>query len=272
VLKFSVHRRSPPEEIPMLKKLALAAVALAAFMVQADAQQARLRVGVEGNYPPFSQISPSGQISGFDIDIANAVCAELKMECQLVQQEFDGMIPALAARRFDIIVASLTITPARLERVDFSAPYYDVPSQFVARNGAFQSHSPDALRGKRIIVLRNSPRAAWLQQNYPQNELHLANRETDVYLELVAGRGDIAFGSSVVSTEQFLKRPEGAGYGRVGEPVRLQGGTGGVGIAVRKGDTETLAKVNQALAAIRSNGVYRQIMARYFDYDISPSN
>ena len=75
-----------------------------------------------------------------------------------------------------------------------------------------------------------------------------------------------------MSTEQFLKRPEGAGYGRVGEPVRLQGGTGGVGIAVRKGDTETLAKVNQALAAIRANGVYRQIMARYFDYDISPSN
>jgi len=256
----------------MLKKLALAAAALILAATTADAQQARLRVGVEGNYPPFSQIAPDGRISGFDIDIANAICAELRVECQLVQQEFDGMIPALAARRFDIIVASMTITPARLERVDFSAPYYDVPSQFVARNGAFANHAPETLRGRRIIVLRNSPRAAWLQQNYPQNELHLVNSETDVYLELVAGRGDIAFGSSVVSTEQFLRHPEGANFGRVGDPVRLQGGAGGGGIAVRKGDTETLNRVNQALAAIRANGVYRQIMTRYFDYDISPSN
>jgi arginine/ornithine transport system substrate-binding protein len=257
----------------MFRKFAFAAAVILMFANAADAQQAqRLRVGVEGGYPPFSQISPNGQLSGFDIDIANAICAELRVECQMIQQEFDGMIPALNARRFDIIVASMTITPARLERVDFSAPYYDVPSQFVARNGAFTSHSVEALRGRRIIVLRNSPRAAWLQQNYPQNELHLVNRETDVYLELVAGRGDIAFGSSVVSTEQFLKRPEGANHGRVGEPIRLQGGAGGVGIAVRKGDVETLGRVNQALAAIRANGTYRQIMARYFDYDISPSN
>jgi polar amino acid transport system substrate-binding protein/arginine/ornithine transport system substrate-binding protein len=261
---------------PVIRTLiaaALAATAALTLALPAAAQTAPapIRVGVEGNYPPFSKIAPDGQLLGFDIDIANAVCAELKTTCTFVQQEFDGMLPALNARKFDMIVASMTISEERKKSVDFSDPYYDVPSRFVAKAGAFKDASPASLKGKTIIVLRNSPRAKMIQETYKDSEVLLVAKETEVYMELAAGRGDIAFGSSVVSGEAFLKKPEGKGFAQVGEPIRIGGGSGGVGIAVRKSDGELRERINKALATIKANGTYKQLQAKYFDFDISGS-
>ncbi len=237
----------------------------------AQAQDKALRIGVEGNYPPFSQVAADGTLSGFDIDIANALCAEMKASCEMVQQEWDGMIPALNAKKFDLIVASMTITDKRKEVVDFSNPYYDVPSRFVAKEGTLTGWTPEELAGKTIIVLRNSPRADYVAKNYPNNPTLLVEKETAVYLELAAGRGDVAFGSSVVSAEAFLKTPEGAGFAQVGETLFLDGGTdGGVGIALRKGEEELKADVNAALAALMANGSYAEMAGKYFDFDVTP--
>jgi polar amino acid transport system substrate-binding protein/arginine/ornithine transport system substrate-binding protein len=259
------------------RRLALAALATAASAVLTTALPAaaqapdwkKVRVGVEGNYPPFSRLGPDGKLSGFDIDIALAVCQRMGAECTLVQQEWDGMMPALRARKFDMIVASMTITEERKKAADFSDPYYDVPSRWVAKAGAFKDHSPAALAGKRIIVLRNSPRAKHVADLYKASEVLLVNKETDVYLELAAGRGDIGFGSSVVSAEAFLKRPEGKGFEQVGPTVRLDGGGGGVGIAFRKGDDALREKVNAALKAIKADGTYKRLADQYFDFDVS---
>ncbi|MCX7339927.1 MAG: transporter substrate-binding domain-containing protein [Hyphomicrobiales bacterium] len=245
----------------------LIAAAFAALTTTSTLAQQALRIGVEGNYPPFSSISPDGKLSGFDIDIANAVCAELKASCTLVQQEWDGMLPALNARKFDMIVASMTITEERLKAVDFSNPYYDVPSRWVGKVGSFPDVKPETLKGKKIIVLRNSPRARFVQDNYKDSEILLVAKETDVYMELAAGRGDIAVGSSVVSSEGFLKKPEGKGYGQIGDTFRIGTG-GGVGIAVRKTDGDLKARINEALKTIRANGTYKAMAAKYFDFDI----
>ncbi|MFN7724705.1 MAG: transporter substrate-binding domain-containing protein [Rubrivivax sp.] len=255
--------------------LALAATALSCLLpLSAQAQApgwAKVRVGVEGNYPPFSRLGTDGKLSGFDIDIALAVCERIKAECTLVQQEWDGMVPALAARKFDMIVASMTISEERKKVVDFSDPYYDVPSRFVAKAGRYKAHGPADLKGQKIIVLRNSPRAKFLAERYPDSPLLLVNKETDIYLELTAGRGDLGFGSSVVSSEAFLKRPEGQGYAQVGPTVRLEGGAGGVGIAFRKGEDTLRTKVNAALKAIKADGSYQRLAQRYFDFDITGS-
>ncbi len=248
----------------------IASIALGLALV-GTAPAEEVRVGVEGNYPPFSQIAPDGTLGGFDIDIANAVCAEMKVECTFVQQEWDGMLPALNARKFDMIVASMSITEERLKAVDFSDPYYDIPSRFIAREGAFADHEPATLAGKTIVVLRNSPRAKHLAETYPDSPLLEVEKETLVYMELAAGRGDVAFGSSVVSGEAFLKKPEGAGYAQLGEPVRIGGGGGGVGIAIRKSDGDLKTRVNAALAAIKANGTYDTLQKKYFDFDISGS-
>jgi polar amino acid transport system substrate-binding protein/arginine/ornithine transport system substrate-binding protein len=115
---------------------------------------AMVRVGVEGNYPPFSKLGTDGKLSGFDIDIALAVCARIRAECTLVQQEWDGMMPALGAKKFDMIVASMTITDERRKAADFSDPYYDVPSRWVARAGAFKDADELSQRrcGRGVVV------------------------------------------------------------------------------------------------------------------------
>ncbi len=254
--------------------LALALATTLAAPLAANAQApgwTKIRIGVEGNYPPFSQLGADGKLSGFDIDIANAVCAELKAECTMVTQEWDGMMPALNAKKFDMIVASMTITEARQKVADFSDPYYDVPSRWVAKAGAFRNYTPADLKGKKIVVLRNSPRAQHVADNYKESEVLLATKETEVYMELANGRADIAFGSSIVSAEAFLKKPEGKGFAQVGVPVRLGGGGGGVGIAMRKDEAELKQKVNAALKAIKANGTYKKLNDKYFDFDISGS-
>ncbi len=230
-----------------------------------------VRIGVEGNYPPFSQVSADGTLSGFDIDIANALCAKMDVTCEMVQQEWDGMIPALNAKKFDMIVASMSITDKRKEVVDFSNPYYDVPSRFIAKEGAFTGWTPEDVKGKTIIVLRNSPRAEYLAANYPGIDVLAVDKETAVYLELAAGRGDIAFGSSVVSAEAFLNTPEGAGFAQVGDTLFLDANTdGGVGIAIRKEDDGLTDKVNAALASIMEDGSYKALADKYFDFDVTP--
>jgi arginine/ornithine transport system substrate-binding protein len=254
---------------PMLRRAFKTSLLLAALAFSFGAQaQTKLRVGVEGNYPPFSQLGADGKLAGFDIDIANAVCAQMKVECQLVQQEWDGMMPALNAKKFDIIVASMTITEERKKVADFSDAYYDVPSRFVAKAGAFKEHSADALKGKKIIVLRNTPRAKYIEENYKGSEVLLVAKEAEVYMELAAGRGDIGFGSSVVSGEAFLKKPEGKGFAQVGPAVTLSGGSG-VGIALRKGEDDLRNKVNAALKTIKTSGQYKTMATKYFDFDIS---
>jgi arginine/ornithine transport system substrate-binding protein len=249
------------------------ATAMTVPLAQAQAPDwKKVRVGVEGNYPPFSKLGADGKLSGFDIDIAMALCKQMGADCSLVQQEWDGMMPALNAKKFDMIVASMTISEERKKAADFSDPYYDVPSRWVAKAGAFKVASAASLKGKKIIVLRNSPRAKYVADHYKDVDTLLVNKEADIYMELAAGRGDIGFGSSVVSSEAFLKRPEGKGFAQVGAPVRLDGGSGGVGIAFRKGDAALREKINAALKAIRADGSYKKLADSYFDFDVSGSN
>ena len=228
----------------------------------------KIRVAVEGNYPPFSMMSPDGKLGGFDIDIARALCVEMKAECTLVQQEWDGMIPAMNVKKFDMIVASMTITDERKKAVDFSDPYYDVPSRWVAKTGVFKDVSLANLKGKKIAVLRNSPRAKYVAENYKGIDVLEVAKETDVYLELLAGRADIGIGSSVVSGEALLKKTEGKSYQQVGSMVNIGAGSG-VGIAMRKEDAALRDKINAALKAIRANGGYKKLADKYFDFDVS---
>ena len=259
----------------MIRKLTAAALVLVSLglhtAVQAQAPDwAKIRIGVEANYPPFSQMAPDGKFSGFDIDIANAICAQIKAECTLVSQEWDGMMPALNAKKFDMIVASMSITEDRKKAADFSDSYYDIPSAWIAKAGSFKDVNAASLKGKKIIVTRNTPRAKFVQENFKDSEVLLVAKEAEVTMELAAGRGDIGFGSSLAATAAFLKSPEGKSYAKVGTPITLGGAAqgGGVGIAMRKGEDSLRTKVNAALKAITANGNYNTINDKYFDVNI----
>ena len=254
--------------VPVALALAVQAFAPAAAHAQAPGW-AKIRIGVEANYPPFSQMGTDGKFSGFDIDIARALCAEMKAECTMVSQEWDGMMPALNARKFDMVVASMTISEERKRVADFSDSYYDIPSTFIAKVGAVKDISPAALKGKTIIVMRNTPRARYVAAHYKDSAVLQVAKEADVTMELAAGRGDLGFGSAYASTVAFLKSPEGKGFAKIGPPINPSNNKdGGNGIAFRKGETSLRDKVNAALKAITANGVYKQINDRYFDVSI----
>src|SRR5690606_38356114 len=133
----------------------VAAAAMAAVMAVSGAQaQETLKIGSEGAYPPFNAKDANGDLIGFDIDIANALCAEMKVECTLVTQDWDGMIPALQNKKFDAIVASMSITEERLKAVSFTDPYYSNKLQYVAKKGADLDITADALKGKAVGAQR----------------------------------------------------------------------------------------------------------------------
>ena len=230
---------------------------------------AKIRIGVEANYPPFSKMGTDGKVSGFDIDIANAVCAEMKAKCTLITQEWDGMMPALQARKFDMIVASMTISDERRRVADFCDSYYDIPSSFIAKTGKVKDISPVSLKGKVIIVTRNTPRARYIATQYKDSEVLLVAKEADVTMELSAGRGDVGFGSSLAATTAFLQSPQGKSFSKIGPAINPSGNqAGGTGIAMRKGEDSLRTKVNTALKAITANGVYKTINDKYFDVSI----
>ena len=250
--------------------LTLAGLASLAGAAHAQAPAwAKIRIGVEANYPPFSKMGTDGRVTGFDIDIANALCAEMKAQCTLVTQEWDGMMPALQARKFDMIVASMTISDERRKVADFSDSYYHIPSSFIAKTGKFKDTSPVSLKGKTIIVTRNTPRARYIAAQYKGSDMLLVAKEADVTMELAAGRGDLGFGSSLAATTAFLQSPEGKSFSKLGLAINPSGNqAGGTGIAMRKGEDALRNKVNAALKAITANGVYKTINDRYFDVNI----
>ncbi len=246
------------------------AVLIAFSTTAAYSQEAKkIRIGVEGAYPPFSQIDTDGKLKGFDIDIANALCAELKAECVMVQQEFDAMIPGLLSRKIDAVIASMSITEERKKSVDFSDKYYQTPARFVAKAGSKLEVSVAGLKGKRIGVQRTTIHDRFATATFTQSEIVRYTKQDDAFLDLTAGRLDGALVDLMAANAGFLQTPAGKGFAFLG-PIYSDPKFFGVGagIAVRKADIALRDRLNVAIKAIRANGVYQKIQDKYFDFDV----
>lgn len=242
----------------------VAAAALAAIMGITSASAQTLRVGSEGAYPPFNTKDASGKITGFDIDIAEALCAEMKTECTVVAQDWDGMIPALQGKKFDFVVASMSITEERLKVVNFTDPYYSNKLQYVAKKGADLDISADAMKAKTIGAQRATIAAEWIEANVPGAKVSLYDTQENAWLDLEAGRTDAVLVDVYVGYE-WLQSDTGKNFEFKGEPVFDDDK---IGIAVRKEDTDLLAKLNAALKTIIDNGTYAKINEKYFPFSI----
>ena len=245
--------------------LSLVAMLLATGNVLA----ADLRIGVEGAYPPFSWKESDGTLKGFDIEIAEALCQEMGRKCTLVEQDWDGMIPALLAKKYDAIVASMSITEERKKRVDFSDKYYNTPAKFVAKKGSGLQITSAGLKGKRIGLQRGTTHQCFMEKHYPDAELVLYATQEEVFQDLTIGRIDAQFSDSIAADDGFLKTDAGKDYAFVGgDQHDMECHGEGAGIAVRKSDDKLRDELNAAIKAIRANGVYQKINAKYFDFDI----
>ncbi len=249
----------------LLVLMALSAV----FSSTIHAQGKKIRIGVEGAYPPFSQIDPSGKLSGFDIDIANAICAELKVECVMVQQAFDGMIPALQSRKIDAVIASMSITEERRKAVEFSDKYYQTPARFVVKTGSKIDISGSGLKGKKIGVQRSTTHDKFATDTFKDAQIVRYTKQDEVFLDMAAGRVDAALVDMIAAQTGFLKTPQGKNFefaGPVYEEPKYFGV--GAGVAMRKNDVELRNNINKAIAAMRANGTYKKIQDKYFDFDV----
>lgn len=250
----------------------LIALTISAFAAQAQSPGwKKIRIGVEGAYPPFSEVDANGKLKGFEIDLANAYCALMKAECTLVQQDFDGLIPAMEARKFDAIIASVSITDERKKAVLFSIPYYNTPARFVGKLSAHLDVSEAGLKGKKIGVQRATIHEAFATATFKQSDIKHYTKQDEVFLDLTAGRIDGTLMDSVAADEGFLKTPAGKGFGFVGPSFTDAKYFGnGVGVAVRKSDTALVKKFNDAIAAHRASGATKALADKYFKYDILP--
>jgi len=256
-----------------VKKLiaAVFATAVAVGAVGAEAKDwTKVRIGVEGAYPPFSQVTADGKLVGFDIDIANALCDQMKVECELVTQDWDGIIPALNARKYDAIIASMSITPERKEKVDFTNKYYQTPAKFVRKKGSGIEITQEGLKGKSVGVQRATIHDNFVTEVYGDEvEVKRYGTQDEAYLDMVAGRVDLLLADSIALEDGFLKTDSGKDYEFVGPDFTDPQYFGeGAGIAIRKGEDELREMLNAAIDAIRANGVYKSIQDKYFDFNV----
>ncbi|GAB4213095.1 MAG: ABC transporter substrate-binding protein [Rhodoferax sp.] len=249
-----------------MKKLLIAAL-MGTVSTLALAQNKDLKVAIDPTYEPFTYKTADGKPTGFDVDIANALCEQIKRTCVFVEQAWDGMIPGLLAKKYDVIISSMSITEERLKQVDFTDKYYNTPSKIVLRKD-IKFDGPASIKGKKIGVLKAST-----QEKYALGELKKAGVEVvsydaqdQVYLDIKAGRLDGTVADVMEVTGGFLSKPGAENYQFVGPELSSftkYFGTG-AGVALRKGQGELKKQLNTAIKAIRANGSYKTINDKYF--------
>ena len=251
----------------LLGLIAAAAVVLTAGSALADSHT--VRIGTEGAYPPFNYIDDNGELKGFDVDIANALCEAAGFECEFVVQDWDGIIPGLIAEKYDAIIASMSITEKRMEVVDFTDKYYNTPAKFVANKGMELDFTAEGLAGKVIGVQGSTIHEDFARATFTESEIVTYATQDEPNADLVSGRVDLVLADSVALDEGFIATDAGACCEFVGPDYTDPSFFGvGAGIAVRKGEAELLDALNAALDQILRDGTYKAINDKYFDYNV----
>ena len=255
----------------------IAGAALALSVTAANAQDT-IRIGTEGAYPPWNYTEANGELAGFEIDLANAMCEKMGATCEFVAQDWDGIIPALMNGRYDAIMAGMSITEERRQQINFSSGYVTDPAYFLAPKSSSLQDAETleqlqaAIDGK-IVGVQGST----IHQNFVDEylgdsvELRLYDTQENMELDLSAGRVDAAL-ADYAAWRAFMEKADGASFDIFGP--KLSGSDypvfgEGVGVGLRKEDEELLEKINTALAALKEDGTITVLSNQYFGYDIT---
>jgi lysine-arginine-ornithine-binding protein len=244
------------------------AVAMQTCLAMAD----KIRIGTEGSYPPFNFVDASGKLQGFDIELTQVLCSRMGAECELITQDYEGLVPALVAGKFDAVVASLWITDERKQKVDFTKAYYQAPGRFAMRKGMGGTGdvTPAALKGKTLGAQSGTVHANYLQDIYKDSAVKLYGTQEEAGAALAAGKLDAVLADSTALWRWLSQSREGRCCEFVGPPLKDAKWFGeGVAIAVRKGDTALRARFDKAIDAIVDDGTYRAINDKYFPFPLN---
>ena len=226
---------------------------------EAPAEKPVLRIATEGAYAPYNYTNADGSLGGFDVDIANAICDKMQVTCDIKAQDWDGIIPALKAGKFDAIVAAMSVTPERSESVDFSTPYYANSLVFIAKSdAAFDPANATDIDSNTIAAQRATISSQWLEKTHPKAQTKLHDTLPNAFLDLSSGRANAMIADKVPALE-WLASDAGKGFAVKGAEIDIDDN---IAVAVDKGNAELLGKINDALAAMKADGTYDAIVKK----------
>ncbi|MEB0039766.1 MULTISPECIES: transporter substrate-binding domain-containing protein [unclassified Pseudomonas] len=244
--------------------LSALAICLAAGSAMAK-EYKELRFGVDPSYAPFESKAADGSLVGFDIDLGNAICAELKVKCKWVESDFDGMIPGLKANKFDGVISSMTVTEAREKVIDFSSELFSGPTSLVFKKGSGVTSDPATLKGKTVGYEQGT-----IQEAYAKAVLDKAGVTTkayanqdQVYADLTSGRLDASVQDMLQAQLGFLKSPAGAGF-EVSKPITDPLLPAKTAVGISKGNKDLKALLDKGIKALHADGKYEEIQKKHF--------
>ena len=252
-------------------KLSVSAALLALSCVASAKDMTTIRIGVDPTYAPFESVAPDGHVVGFDVDLGDALCARLKAKCVWVQSSFDGLIPGLQARKFDVILSSMAATAKRREQIDFTNRLYRNQTKLVARRDSGMKPEASSLQGKHIGVEQGTVQETYGREKWAPSGVQIVSYQNydQAYDDLTTGRLDGVLMDAVQGKLGFLDTPRGKDYAFAGDTVydaTIMGDGDAAGI--RKGDSDLRDALNTAFAGLLADGSYKKIEARYFDFDM----
>ncbi len=248
-----------------------------AFTVTAYAET--LRVGMECTYAPFNYRTADGELKGYDVDVAKGVAGILGADVKFVCQQWDGMLPALLANKFDLIVASMSITEKRRKKIDFSGPYRISVGRLVGRKkGDFNLFNADGsvnvsgFKDVKVGLERASTYENWFMAKVPDAEILRYDENEAMYLDLQNGRTDVIMTNPMKAHLKFLSKEDGAGFEFVSPAIDEVEYFGvGVGIGLRKGNEALLGRINVALKQLTDDGSLEKYALKEFPFAIHPT-
>ena len=271
-----------------LKVLGLGILISSFLTISSFADQ--IKIGTEGAYPPWNSKDSAGNLIGFEVELANELCKIMNHDCTIVEQDWDGMIPALVSRKFDAIMAGMSITGERMKTINFSQGYADEVASLAVMKGSkneglktmsainLSDVSADeqatldvltkAFKGKTIGVQTATIHQNFLESGLMGNvKIRTYKTQDEVNLDLSAGRIDAALAAAVAFTDYAEKS---------GKEVVLTGPTfaggdfgNGVGVGIRKGDSKLLNDFNAAIDKARDDGIISKLAIKHFGFDAS---
>lgn len=249
----------------------LLAIVLAIGTVSASAAELPdpLVIATEGAYPPYNYVDSDGNVQGFEIDLAKAMCEELNANCEFVTQDWDGIIPGLLARKYDAIIASLYITDARKEKIAFSDKYYQTPARFVVPSDSDIEIAGEGLSDLTVSTQRGTSFERMMRDQHPEVDLRVYDSFDEVYQDLVTGRVDAVIDDVVSIKENLLSRSAGDEFEMRGPEFTNPEWFGyGAGVGVRREDAFIADAFSEAIAALREDGTYQEIANEWFGSDV----
>ena len=261
----------------MTFKKTLIGAGLALFSV-ATLAATSYKIGTEGGYPPWSMVDAAGQVTGFDADVAAALCEQLDADCSFTVQAFDSLIPSLSANRFDLIISGMSYTPERAKRINFSLPYAVEDAIFILKADAagIKADSDEAvyssLEGKTIGVQGGTTHGAFLAKVAPKVNIKDYETLDQMQIDLDAGRLDGTF-ADLTSQSRFLKQMDNSDYALTENIIKGSSDPEvlgyGIAIGIHKDNKDLKAQVDQALCTLIDNGTIKSASEKWFDIDIT---